>query len=567
MKRLFFLLTLIFCVLANAQITQQQLSSVSVDSLKNGFNTYQTTNLETAKEYLKALLTRTEKGETSLKTYELLFRLSDMYMLLQKQDSALYYIDIAIEKVEKNELLLSDYVHMKGGIYYEFGDYTKAAEYYSKANEIAKQNNDLSKQADIANDIALIKTQIGDNIAALQLIKKNLSFYEKRIQQEGGDAYTDAYVNALVSISDIYTNLFIDKRKSDTKYLDSAQYYNTIAIAKTLQHNYDLRFAISLRLKGILHHEEGNIEQSTIDLIKAEELFQQLKLPKRLLILYLYRGKNYYALKNFEKALSYFKKTETLIEETKADFPDLQELYILMAKSYEQKDDSENAIKYHNLFHQHDARNDDLKQQSQEKLYEKYDIVAFEDTIDSLKNDLTKSTYKYSIILGCMLLLVIGIVLYYKRKQAQNKKQFQKIIEELEFKNAKKSPQKKLNISQENISKILKGLEEFEKNELFLKKNCSLNFVANKINTNSTYLSKVIQIHKQKKFIQYITDLRIDYALERLTNDKKFRAYNIKSIASELGYNSAESFSKDFKRRTKLYPSYYIKQINESTKE
>ncbi|MEM6687757.1 MAG: helix-turn-helix domain-containing protein, partial [Bacteroidota bacterium] len=70
--------------------------------------------------------------------------------------------------------------------------------------------------------------------------------------------------------------------------------------------------------------------------------------------------------------------------------------------------------------------------------------------------------------------------------------------------------------------------------------------------------------HKQKKFIQYITDLRIDYALEKLANDKKFRAYNIKSIAAELGYNSAESFSKDFKRRTKLYPSYYIKKINET---
>jgi AraC-like DNA-binding protein len=163
-----------------------------------------------------------------------------------------------------------------------------------------------------------------------------------------------------------------------------------------------------------------------------------------------------------------------------------------------------------------------------------------------------------------MLLLIIGIVLYYKRKQAQNNTYFQRIIEELELKNTKKSPSKKLNISPENIEKIVEGLKVFEKNQLFLKKNCSLNYVANKINTNSTYLSKVIQIHKQKKFIQYITDLRIDYALERLKNDRKFRAYNIKSIAAELGYNSPESFSKDFKRRTKLYPSYYIKKINET---
>ncbi|MGH1383383.1 helix-turn-helix domain-containing protein [Kordia sp.] len=569
MKKLYCILVAVFFMqLTVAQtsekITQTTLQEQSTDSLKSGFRKYQKANPNIAKEYLIALLKKSSSKTNEVTTHKIHFLLASMYSTLRNKDSALYHIDIAVKQVENDEMFLSNHLYYKGGIYYEFGEYLKAIELYTKVYDIAKQKDDLLTQANLTNDIALIKTQIGQNFDALQLVKKNIPFYESLVNQKDGATYSLPYINSLMTISDVYTNIFIDQRNAGTKYLDSAQYYNTIAIEKSLQYNDNLGFAISLGLKGIIHHEKGNIEQATTDLIKAEELIQNLNLPSRLIILYLYRGKNYYVTGNYEKALSYFKKTDSLVLQTKADFPDIQELYILMAKSYEQQNDVQNMIKYYNLFHQEDARNDDLNQQRIEKLYRKYDIVTFKDTINSLKNDLEGKSYSYGIIFACMFLLLIGIVIYYKQKQSQNQRHFQHVLDELKQKNQKKPSSKKLNISQENISKILEGLTQFENNNLFLNKNCSLSFVANKINTNSTYLSKVIQTHKQKKFIQYITDLRIDYALEKLTNDRKFRAYNIKSIASELGYNSAESFSKDFKRRTKLYPSYYIKKINET---
>ncbi|WP_046755024.1 helix-turn-helix domain-containing protein, partial [Kordia jejudonensis] len=51
-------------------------------------------------------------------------------------------------------------------------------------------------------------------------------------------------------------------------------------------------------------------------------------------------------------------------------------------------------------------------------------------------------------------------------------------------------------------------------------------------------------------------------ALEKLKEDKLFRSYDIKSIASELGFKSPDSFSRAFKNKTGIYPSYYIKNIN-----
>ena len=40
----------------------------------------------------------------------------------------------------------------------------------------------------------------------------------------------------------------------------------------------------------------------------------------------------------------------------------------------------------------------------------------------------------------------------------------------------------------------------------------------------------------------------------------------IEAIATEIGYKSTEPFSKAFKSKTGLYPSYFIKQLNNTEK-
>lgn len=84
-------------------------------------------------------------------------------------------------------------------------------------------------------------------------------------------------------------------------------------------------------------------------------------------------------------------------------------------------------------------------------------------------------------------------------------------------------------------------------------------FVAEKVKTNKAYLSKVIHSEKQQKIIQYITNFRTDYVLEKLKEDKVFRSYDIESIATELGFKSSDSFSRVFKNKTGNYSSYYKK--------
>jgi len=118
------------------------------------------------------------------------------------------------------------------------------------------------------------------------------------------------------------------------------------------------------------------------------------------------------------------------------------------------------------------------------------------------------------------------------------------------------------NIDLVKAKDILMRLEEMEQEEYFLSTEFGLNELAKKLKTNSNYLSKVIKIHRQKKFIDYTNELRINYALKRLKSDARFRSYSILHIAKEVGYKSQDSFSRHFKKMTGIYPSYYISSIN-----
>ncbi|MBQ0733883.1 helix-turn-helix domain-containing protein [Aquimarina celericrescens] len=88
-----------------------------------------------------------------------------------------------------------------------------------------------------------------------------------------------------------------------------------------------------------------------------------------------------------------------------------------------------------------------------------------------------------------------------------------------------------------------------------------MNTFSKKLKTNSSYFSKIINIYKGKNFTNYINDLRVDYSIEKLQNDKKFRLYSIEAISREVGFGSTQSFSRAFTKKTGLTVSYFIKNI------
>ncbi|WP_188112075.1 helix-turn-helix domain-containing protein [Aquimarina sp. RZ0] len=116
-----------------------------------------------------------------------------------------------------------------------------------------------------------------------------------------------------------------------------------------------------------------------------------------------------------------------------------------------------------------------------------------------------------------------------------------------------------------NISDaILEALNNFEKRKGFLKKGLSLRELANELKTNTKYLSKTINDHKNLNFNTYINQLRINYMIKLLQSNPKLRNYNVKHLAEEVGFNNAEAFSRSFRKVTGKKPSNYLKELLEN---
>jgi len=74
-------------------------------------------------------------------------------------------------------------------------------------------------------------------------------------------------------------------------------------------------------------------------------------------------------------------------------------------------------------------------------------------------------------------------------------------------------------------------------------------------------LSHYINHYEKKKFTDYINDLRIEYTIEKIKLDKKFRIYTIKAISESVGFSNPVSFSQAFYKKTGIKPSYFIKKM------
>lgn len=111
------------------------------------------------------------------------------------------------------------------------------------------------------------------------------------------------------------------------------------------------------------------------------------------------------------------------------------------------------------------------------------------------------------------------------------------------------------------VLKILNGLKRFEEEGQYLLEDCTINDVADLLNTNKTYLSKVINVVKKKPFTNYINELRLVHAIQLLKEDT-YKKYTIKAISKEAGFKSKSTFNLAFKEYTGLTPSEFIHSMN-----
>ena len=275
----------------------------------------------------------------------------------------------------------------------------------------------------------------------------------------------------------------------------------------------------------------------------------------------------YLNLKDYDQAIKTL-ENGIRIKKLKTKEIYLTEDYKLLAEIYKEAGDLEKSNAYYEKYI--------INQTALEKSKDTITSSFHDKEIQDLAKEKSFQKNRLLYVISGISVLVLGlffVILYLIKERKKNTKKFENLLAkmnvdseaELQIVDTKDSDldeKSSADVNEEITKQILNGLEKLKEQEYFLKQECNSYNVAKKIKTNTSYLSKVINSHFQKNFNTYINDLRINYAIVRLKNDSRFRSFSIQSIAEELGYKSADSFTKYFKQDTGLNPSFYIKQLN-----
>lgn len=487
--------------------------------------------------------------------------------LQEKKEDKIRYYDSIINNTNpplKNEFFPVIAYLEKGYLYEVDLRFMDATDCYLKAKQEARIRGNDFFQYKATFSIALLESErLGEVEDALKLYKECYDFIITK--KDESELYTQFYEYVLFSLADSYKSL------GD---LEMASYYNRLGYKQTLitQNMYlngcfILNEGANLTLKGNYKASLDSIKIALPKIKKSGDKFNEMAA-------YYYYGKAYSGLNNQKQAVKYFIKQDSVAISLDQSYPELMSAYPYLINYYRSIENKELQLKYTNRYIELDSFLQVSYKKLSKKIRKDYEIPTIIEDRDELISTLKRKNenIQYNFIWVSVIALLIFVLACYQyilRKRLRRK--FNLLIEkdvntndvEIETSITKDTDEIELGISQEIVELILEELKVFEQNKKYLKSNLTLQKVAQQLNTNSNYLSKIINRFKNKNFTQYINDLRIDYIVKELQVNSQLRKYTISAIATEVGFNNSESFSKAFYKKTGLKPSYFVKNLND----
>lgn len=250
----------------------------------------------------------------------------------------------------------------------------------------------------------------------------------------------------------------------------------------------------------------------------------------------------------------------------------LQNLYYintvnkLLVANFIALNDSANYKLYNHEFLKTQAQ---MENADQESVNTAYNLIVKEQ--EKYYNDQRNKYFnKLYIALSLFLIVLIGCGFVWFRFYWK-KKRLNEIISYLEVTRnnfiirftEKKDVNKKFFVPQETEQLLLSKLKRFENSTRFTNKDMSLAVLAGQFETNTKYLSEVINKHYNVNFNTYINKLRINFIVKKLKSDSNFINYKISYLAEASGFSSHSSFATVFKSITGIAPITFIELLKD----
>lgn len=439
--------------------------------------------------------------------------------------------------------------------YYSQKDYRASLNACLTAENHILKTDDLYTLYKIRNSIGRIKYHIGEI-------------------QEALDIYLEAekYYSTQTGINNLYGQLnsifFISKCYMEMNQWDLSNQYTLKGINLLKAEKPELFWQSYFSfLQGISAYEKKDFKVAKEKLKFAIPTFEKEIDDLNLGTIYLYLGKIEWDQNHHDKAIPYFLKVNDLFEEKNQINKTLREAYTYLIEYYEKDKNLEQQLKFTNQLIKVDNYLNGEYRILSNRLRTDFDLRALLDAKKNLEKQIeNQANQNWIWILGSIAIIGLfcgGYFVWSNRKQQKNTVSNEAILNEpiQEIVPEATTPES-ININENIIEDLLAKLTKFEKQKQYLKTTISQKGLAEEWETNTSYLSKVINTYKEKNFKQYINDLRIDYAIEALKTNANLRSYKIDALADQFGFSNARSFTDAFMARTGIKLTTYIKQQN-----
>ena len=492
------------------------------------------------------------------------------FVFYQKEEDRLPFIDSALYYAYQSNdkaLIASTYL-TKATVYHNIKDYQQALDHYLIADDYIIQTDDVYNRYRIKNHIAGIKSYLGYYEEAEALFEECVRYFG---QVEADYNMHRGYISSMLGLAWSYTKT--DRITESVQLLATAQESaEKMGFSELDVHYLVFKQGINDYYLGDYDGAIQKIEQKLPFLYENED-FAWASIGE------FYIGKSWWDQGDREKAIVYFDMIDEVFQAHQYTHPDLREAYELLINHYKDLDNKDEQLRYIGQLVKADSVFNQNHKYLINNIYKRYttrELILSKRTLETALYIQKNKTMLIMGLSGIILLLVFAWIYYQRRK---TRKIVQELIQKVEASQMQPEPvsvfsseilkdpgKASIQMKDEVVERLLRELNQFEEKKQFLGSDTTLEKLAVSFETNTTYLSHVINTYKNQKFSQYLNTLRINYLIKKmvLNDDPRIFNYSIEHLAELIGYNSTSAFSRAFKNHTKVKPSSFIKRMKSS---
>jgi len=469
--------------------------------------------------------------------------------IIEEPDLAISYADsiiLATKDLDHSNHPTFGYI-LKAIIYYDKRDFQLAMQNYITAHNLAVNKMNLEDQITCSMAIAAIRNLNGQPHAAADIYTRSLKLLKKEKDYE--NSHKEDYILLMYNLSLAHLRL---------SQLDSSRQYYNAGLEKAISENDTIEYRDFVLVGAQLDYYEKNFQKARDTLLKYTHLLEGNSKAMKLY----YLGKIAQQTRNSILAISYFQQIDSIVQETNKPFDAIKDVYQQLVMYYGLNDDQQREIESIEKLIYFDSLITTEQKGIIQQATVAYDLPYLKQQKKKAEEEL-KAKSSLVLFLGILtgLAVLIGVYFYIRARKTKIR-----VKQLLEGYSQSKSPSRNVGKHPSSVPKeirenLLEKLEAFEKSGLYLSKDLDMAQLAQDMDSNTTYLSTIVNHYKEMSFPNYLKDLKITYAIEMLSKDSELLKYNYQGLAEIFGFKTGESFSKAFYAKTGVYPSKLLKEL------